>query len=458
MSDFKKGCDAIRKFALTDMDLVNIRDLLKYNMERGLQKETYQIATVPMLPSFVTHLPDGREKGTFIALDLGGTNFRVLLIDMQPNNPMLMDSQIYRIPTECMIGTGEQLFDHIAEKMADFIMRMGLNKRKVECGFTFSFPCELNSINSATLLKWTKGFSASDVEGKDIVKLLEQAIERRGDIDVAIVAVVNDTVGTLMSCAFNDSSCQIGLIAGTGSNACYMEMQSNITKLKSPGNPEGRMCINMDWGAFGDDGCLDKYITEYDDKVDEASINPGKQRYEKMMAGMYLGELVRHILRDLCERGIVFTKDALTVLNQRDSFDTQMVSQIVENQPRHFSGIQNILALSEIGAIRKDCEIVHMVCDAVSRRAAYMCAAGIAAIARKIHANQPDGYLDITCGVDGSVYKKHPSFARLLRGKTNELVGFGIHVNFELSHDGSGKGAALVSAVSGRRHLPEVGF
>ena len=49
--------------------------------------------------------------------------------------------------------------------------------------------------------------------------------------------------------------------AGTGSNACYMEMQSNITKLKSPGNPEGRMCINMDWGAFGDDGCLDKYIT-----------------------------------------------------------------------------------------------------------------------------------------------------------------------------------------------------
>ena len=56
---------------------------------------------------------------------------------------------------------------------------------------------------------------------------------------------------------------------------------------------------------------------EYDDQVDEASINPGKQRYEKMMAGMYLGELVRYILRDLCERGIVFTKDALTVLNQR---------------------------------------------------------------------------------------------------------------------------------------------
>ena len=91
--------------------------------------------------------------------------------------------------------------------------------------------------------------------------------------------------------------------------------------------------------------------------------------------------------------------------NPSGSFQTQMVSQVVENQPRHFSAIQNILAYGDLGAIRKDCDVVHMVCDAVSRRAAFMCAAGISAIARKIHANRPDEYLDITCGVDGSVYK-----------------------------------------------------
>ena len=96
-----------------------------------------------MLPSFVNHLPDGREEGCFIALDLGGTNFRVLLVDMQPNNddPILMDSQIYRIPKECMTGTGEELFDHIATCMSDFIIRMGLADKKMHCGFTFSFPC-----------------------------------------------------------------------------------------------------------------------------------------------------------------------------------------------------------------------------------------------------------------------------------------------------------------------------
>ena len=38
-----------------------------------------------------------------------------------------------------------------------------------------------------------------------------------------------------------------------------------------------------------------------------------------------------------------------------------MVSQIVDNQPRHFAAVQNILACADIGAIRRDCEIVHMV-------------------------------------------------------------------------------------------------
>ena len=74
------------------------------------------------------------------------------------------------------------------------------------------------------------------------------------------------------------------------------------------------MCVNMDWGTFGDDGCLDKYITKYDELVDKNSINVGKQRYEKMMAGMYLGELVRVILLDLCQRGILFGAEAVSIL------------------------------------------------------------------------------------------------------------------------------------------------
>ena len=91
-----------------------------------------------MLPSFVRHLPDGHENGTFVALDLGGTNFRVLLIDIS-DEQIEMDSQIYRIPVECMQGTGQALFDHIAKCMCDFIKRMGFAEQLIQCGFTFSF-------------------------------------------------------------------------------------------------------------------------------------------------------------------------------------------------------------------------------------------------------------------------------------------------------------------------------
>lgn len=43
-----------------------------------------------------------------------------------------------------------------------------------------------------------------------------------------IVAIVNDAVGTLMSAAHVDRNCEIGLILGTGCNACYMETLDNV--------------------------------------------------------------------------------------------------------------------------------------------------------------------------------------------------------------------------------------
>ena len=62
--------------------------------------------------------------------------------------------------------------------------------------------------------------------------------------------------------------------------------------------------------------CLNSF-SEYDDVVDEHSVNRGKQRFEKMIAGMYLGEIVRLILLDLCKQGVVFGEEALDVLETK---------------------------------------------------------------------------------------------------------------------------------------------
>lgn len=51
------------------------------------------------------------EKGKFLALDLGGTNFRVLLVKIKSGRrrSVQMYNKIFAIPLEIMQGTGEEV-------------------------------------------------------------------------------------------------------------------------------------------------------------------------------------------------------------------------------------------------------------------------------------------------------------------------------------------------------------
>uniref|UniRef100_A0A915MZR7 Phosphotransferase n=1 Tax=Meloidogyne javanica TaxID=6303 RepID=A0A915MZR7_MELJA len=191
-----------------------------------------ETAVVKMLPSFIRATSVSKESGEFLALDLGGSNFRVLLITLHGDGKKgEMRHVTYAVPQELQQGTGEHLFDHVADCLHNFMVaeRLSCNKT-LPLGFTFSFPCQQRGLASASLVAWTKGFSASGVVGKDVVQLLTDAC-RRKNIAVNVVALVNDTVGTMLACSFFDPDCSIGLIVGTGSNACYMERLQNITKL-----------------------------------------------------------------------------------------------------------------------------------------------------------------------------------------------------------------------------------
>lgn len=55
------------------------------------------------------------ENGDFLALDLGGTNFRVLLVKIRSGKrrTVEMHNKIYAIPIEIMQGTGEEVeYEH----------------------------------------------------------------------------------------------------------------------------------------------------------------------------------------------------------------------------------------------------------------------------------------------------------------------------------------------------------
>uniref|UniRef100_A0A8D3CK43 Hexokinase-2 n=1 Tax=Scophthalmus maximus TaxID=52904 RepID=A0A8D3CK43_SCOMX len=410
----------LAEFRLSKAQLLEVKKRMRAEIERGLKKETHKEAAVKMLPTFVRSTPDGTENGDFLALDLGGTNFRVLLVKIRSGKrrTVEMHNKIYAIPLEVM-------------SFLQFIPFSIHNQHLEDAGI---------------LVTWTKGFKATDCEGENVVELLREAIKRKEEFELDVVAIVNDTVGTMMTCAYEEPTCEVGLIAGTGSNACYMEEMKNIEIVE--GN-EGRMCVNMEWGAFGDNGCLDDIRTQYDQAVDENSLNEGKQRYEKMCSGMYLGEIVRQILIDLTKRGFLFRGQISETLKTRGIFETKFLSQI-ESDRLALLQVRAILQQLGLDSTCDDSIIVKEVCGTVSRRAAQICGAGMAAVVDKIRENRGLDHLDVTVGVDGTLYKLHPHFSRIFLQTVKELAPK-CDVNFLLSEDGSGKGAALITAVGFRQ-------
>ncbi|NXD01908.1 HXK3 protein, partial [Certhia familiaris] len=437
--------EVLAPLRLTHADLEKVQALMREEMERGLCKETSASASVRMLPTYVTHTPDGTERGRFLALDLGGTNFRVLVVHVTEDG-IRMASEIYVIPAAIMQGTGMGLFDHIIDCIIDFQMKQNLMAQTLPLGFTFSFPCQQVGLDKALLLTWTKGFSASGCVGQDVVQLLREAAQRKQHLGMQVIALVNDTVGTMMACGYDDPKCEIGLIVGTGTNACYMEEMRNVGTVEGD---EGRMCINMEWGAFGDNGCLDHLFTYFDKVVDETTINPGKQRFEKLISGMYLGEIVRQILMVMTERQLLFQGKPCPKLQTKDIFQTKFLSTIELSNGLALRQIRAILNELELDASFEDSVLMREVCQTVSQRAAQLCAAGLAAVVEKMRESRGLDQLSVTVGVDGTLYKLHPCFSQNLQKTLKELAP-NCDVSFLLSEDGSGKGAALVAAVAGR--------
>ena len=106
--------------------------------------------------------------------------------------------------------------------------------------------------NSTTGIAITAG-----VVGQDAVKLLNDAIERLGDLNVKVVAILNDTTGTLVKGYYDNKSTGIGLILGTGCNGAYLESAKKVVNWCGDRRDAKEVIIDPEFGAFGDNGCID---------------------------------------------------------------------------------------------------------------------------------------------------------------------------------------------------------
>ncbi|MBW2708859.1 MAG: hypothetical protein JRD04_06195 [Deltaproteobacteria bacterium] len=429
---------------LFSISVSDIRAMIKdfhVEMGRGLSGDE---SSLKMIPSFIDK-PKGNERGDFFALDLGGTNFRVLAVKLDgKGNARVPFASKFAIPQEDMQGTGVALFDFIVGCIDAFLTENQVDRSKTyDLAFTFSFPVEQTSIAVGKLIVWTKGFTATGVQGRDVVGLLIEALKRKNISCINITALANDTVGTLAARSYVDPACDMGVIMGTGTNACYRESISNIEKLDVP-IADGHMIVNMEWGNF------DKVRrTCYDRPLDKASVNPGAMFLEKMVSGMYLGEITRLVLVDLIRRDLIFGNQAhgAGCFAKRGSLRTKGMSRIEGDKTDRLDGVALFFKTNGISNITlHDKILLQRLCRIVSARAARLGAAAISAVLTWIDPKLKDVH---TVGIDGSLFEKYPGFKTKMDDMFKELFGEKAErITLVHSKDGSGKGSAIIAAVA----------
>ncbi|KAG6662157.1 hexokinase-1-like isoform X1 [Carya illinoinensis] len=432
--------------------LRQVADAMTVEMHAGLASEGG--SKLKMLISYVDNLPTGDEKGLFYALDLGGTNFRVLRVLLGGKGKHIINQEFdeVAIPPHLMTGNSEELFDYIAAALAKFVATEGdgfhpAPGRQRELGFTFSFPVRQLSISSGTLIKWTKGFNIEDVVGQDVVGELTKAMEKIG-LDMRVAALVNDTIGTLAGGRYCNQDVIASVILGTGTNAAYVERAHAIPKWHGLLPKSGEMVINMEWGNFRSSHLP---LTEYDEELDVESLNPGEQIFEKIISGMYLGDIVRRVLCRMAEEAAFFgdtvppklripfilrTPD-MSVMHDDTSSDLRVVG----------SKLKDILEISNTSLKMR--EVIVELCDIVATRGAHLSAAGILGILKKLGRDVRDGKKQKSViALDGGLYEHYTKFRISMESTLKELVGEEVaeHIVFEHSNDGSGAGAALLAA------------
>ncbi|CAJ2503769.1 Uu.00g111630.m01.CDS01 [Anthostomella pinea] len=481
----------VAQFDYTGTDVNNgVKEFLR-QMNEGLQKDG---TSMSQIPTYVTGVPNGTEKGLYLAVDLGGTNFRVCSIHLNGDTTFNLTYSKVAIPKELMVAkTAQELFAFLAKQIEQFLkthhedhFEAHIRRRNTistpdgfrdehifRLGFTFSFPVQQFGINKGTLIRWTKGFDIPDAVGKDVCALLQQEIDLL-HLPVKVAALVNDTVGTLMARSYTSpgkTSTLLGAIFGTGTNGAYVEKVVNIQKSVDGeyDKSTGDMVINTEWGSF--DNQLNVLPnTSYDIELDKKSVNPGIQMFEKRVSGMFLGEIVRLVLVDMVKNpNIALFKDdnsstndwrsttnigSGSSLHKQWGLDSSLMSiAVADNTPEHSTlRMQLEKELQVDSASFEDTQAFKEISYAVGRRAARLAAVALGATVLQSGKLSEASDEPIDIGVDGSLVEHYPFFRDMIYEALAAIDGIGPagaqRIRIGIAKDGSGVGAALIALVA----------
>jgi hexokinase len=380
-----------------------IKDLIN-EMEKGLAGNKSSLA---MLPSYI-HTDFSLPLNTpVIALDAGGTNFRVAVISFRENNRIdIEDYQTYMMPGIESAVCKKEFFNIIADYVKPLL------SRSERIGFCFSYPVEISSNNDGRLLYFTKEIKAPEVIGSYICRSLRETLAGKGFNDRWSFTLLNDTVATLLAGKADSASSAydsyIGFILGTGSNTAYIEDGSKI--LKDPSlSGKGYQIVNAESGMFN---LIPR--SKIDEEFDGKTNDPGNYIFEKMVSGAYLGQLSLEYLKSAADYGL-FSKSGKNIFASIKEFSTKDMNDYL------FSGTgseaSNILS-SLTGADR--CAATTII-EAVVERAALLASINLTAfILKSGKGSRPEKPVCITA--DGATLYRVKDFKEKMESYLSRIL------------------------------------
>lgn len=269
-----------------DLDMQAELAKLRVNMENGLAGRC-TASDCKMLPTFVSlnRRPPLGEK--VLTLDAGGTNLRAALVSFTADGPVIEELRTRPIPgLGCPISKSNFL-----RETAQFAAPLA--GRSKYLGFCFSYQAEIMPDGDGKVILFSKEVQVAQSEGMLICRELLDTFSTLGIPAPTSYALVNDTVAALLGgCATRSQPCDgaLGLILGTGHNVCYLADAGTIRRPIYGWNSPS-MIVNMESGVYSGFPQGD-----FDKQLDAASMSPGTYGNEKMVGGVYQGEVLRYTL------------------------------------------------------------------------------------------------------------------------------------------------------------------
>jgi hexokinase len=364
MDNMNEAQQFLKKHQLSssEIDINEVVNDFLHEMEAGLKG---QDSSLIMIPTYIEADRQLEPNEPVIAIDAGGTNFRTAKMWFDDNMKLVVkDLKNGKMPAVDREFSKEEFF----KAMADFLKDYKDVSDKI--GFCFSYAVEIYPNKDGKLLEWSKEVKAPEVIGEMIG---ENVLKALGTPEKHVV-ILNDTVATLLAgqaaTAGKTYDTYIGFILGTGTNTCYIELNSNITK-KPDLDQEHTQIINIESGNFGK-----VPRTDIDLLFDSQTKNPGRYSFEKMFAGGYFGGLITTALRVAANEG-VFSEESKYKLKELMELSTEEVNNFVLGKGLEKNPLAKAITSEE------DEKFVKIIVEAIIERAAKLVAANLAAVILK---------------------------------------------------------------------------